>query len=424
MKKIINFDGIKIAIVDAYSTGNCLSKRFQSLGARVIHVQSKHVIPDLLRTSFIEEDFEENLIFDGNFESFVFQIKAYQPDYVISGSEIGVEFADYLCHELKLNYSNDYSLTLARRDKYLMLEAIRDKGIPAAEQIKSGSIAALTDWAHSRRLWPIVVKPLNSSSSDGFSICHTIQEFRLSCQKILKKTNILGFINEEILAQELLVGTQYVVNTVSESGHHYVTDVWEMKVRHTKEIPMIIDSMTLIEGTSQKYTELTDYMFDVLDALGVRNGAAHSEVMYTEFGPSLIEVNSRLMGGNIDSTFKDALSGYDQIDAYVDSILNPDKLSSILGGGCKLGTYLSEVDFVFYKSGKLTYFDREVDIRNLKSFKSFTKTQQIGTQVNMTADTTNQAGLLYLMNDDFEQLTADRDKVIEWQVNDEIFTIE
>merc|ERR1719201_1397937 len=70
--------------------------------------------------------------------------------------------------------------------------------------------------------------------------------------------------------------------------------------------------------------EMVRYVFGVLDALGIRNGAIHSEVKIEERGPVLIEANCRLHGG--EGTWAPmavACCGYSAVSAMVDSFLDP-----------------------------------------------------------------------------------------------------
>lgn len=412
-----------IAIVDAYSTGNQLASLLADKGIRVIHIQSTEIIPDLLSGSFLSDTFDQNYVFSDDFEELVKHLKQQNPSHIVAGSETGILLADRLSNTLSLQYCNSYALSEARRDKFLMLEAIRKHGIHAAKQTKSSSLAELKSFANNVKAWPLVLKPINSSSSDGLFFVNNLDELSRAIEKVLDQKNILGIVNDHVLLQEALIGIQYIINTVSFAGHHCVTDVWKMTVRHTDEIPMIIDAMELVDNNDPNFNSLITYTKNVLNALGIKNGPVHSEVMMTTSGPSLIEINARLMGGNIDSCFKDALGGYTQVDAFIDSLLNPDQLLSKYSDRYKLDTNLAEVDFVFYRSGILSSFDKQQAIMSLASFHSFAKMPLIGTKVDKTADTTNRTGLLYLINKDQSQLHKDLELVLNWQLSDQLFTI-
>ncbi len=47
------------------------------------------------------------------------------------------------------------------------------------------------------------------------------------------------------------------------------------------------------------YSRLSEYIFSVLDALGIRQGVGHSELMIVNDQPVLLETAARLPGGSI-----------------------------------------------------------------------------------------------------------------------------
>ena len=65
---------------------------------------------------------------------------------------------------------------------------------------------------------------------------------------------------------------------------------------------------------------LVDYMHKVLDALEIRNGPSHGEIMWTKDGPCLVEVGSRPHGG--EGTFVQLVEqpiGYSQLSVMIDA---------------------------------------------------------------------------------------------------------
>jgi len=72
----------------------------------------------------------------------------------------------------------------------------------------------------------------------------------------------------------------------------------------------------------------------------------------------------------------------------------------------------------------LREFVKEKEIITLKTFKKFTKMPAIGSFVTRTSNTTNVEGLLYLMSDDYQAVTADRDKVVTWQRHNQLFRLD
>lgn len=413
---------MKVAIVDAYSTGNQICQRLAEKDVKSFHIQSSTVVPKLLEKSYRKTDFDINFIYDGDWNTLLNDVATQAPTHVIAGSETGVLLADKISHALNL-VGNDFTLSEARRNKYLMLNAVKNAGLSAAWQFKENNLEELLSKLTENN-FPVVIKPLSSSSSDGFHICQNEFDVRTAYNNIMGSLNILEEPNNAVLCQSFLKGVQYIVNSVSCHGKHYITDIWEMQHRHINNVSMVIDSMTLLPSSHKIWQVLVEYIKDVLAALGISFGAAHTEIMLTENGPSLIEVNARLMGGNIDSCFKEALGGYDQIDALIDSIVAPDELNQRLKQGYHTEAFIAEIDFIFYKKGILLNFIKENEIRKLNTFRKFSKMPALGSHVNKTNNTTNTEGLLYLIDKDFSKVIADRDTVVGWQRNDLLFEIE
>lgn len=85
-----------------------------------------------------------------------------------------------------------------------------------------------------------------------------------------------------------------------------------------------------VEPSSAAATSLIPYVFDVLDALALKNGATHTEVILSELGePCLVECNCRSHGANGDwADLATHLYGYNQVDVLVDAFVDPAAFES------------------------------------------------------------------------------------------------
>jgi len=81
---------------------------------------------------------------------------------------------------------------------------------------------------------------------------------------------------------------------------------------------------------SRDLGDLFAYTQKALDALGIRYGAAHSEVMLTERGPRLIESSARMIGGPVVG-FSRAATGSSQADRLVELYADGDVLTKEYG---------------------------------------------------------------------------------------------
>ena len=169
---------------------------------------------------------------------------------VMAGAETGVEVADRLatrCHTL----NNGEKLSTARRNKYHMGETVRAAGIRAVQQQRatewSQIEAFLADW--NPNPFCVVVKPIQSAGSDDVFKCQSVEETRAAFDKINGAINGLGLVNEGVLVQEFLDGTEYVIDSVSRDGVHKVTAIWEYDKRSVNDANFVYFGMKMLPAS-------------------------------------------------------------------------------------------------------------------------------------------------------------------------------
>ena len=101
-----------------------------------------------------------------------------------------------------------------------------------------------------------------------------------------------------IRVQEYLKGDEYVIDTVSRSGVHKCVAIWKYDKRPLNGAPVVYYGLHFLQIEAEpQLRAMVDYIFGVLRALGIQNGAIHSEVKLEERGPVMIEANCRMHGG-------------------------------------------------------------------------------------------------------------------------------
>ena len=324
--------GAKTAvIVDGYSTGTFLPPAFARLGMDVVHVQST-AEP---MTSMLAPDsaaYRDHLHCpdEASLARTVESLTDLGPAAVLAGQEPGVPLADTLSEHLALA-TNGTALSSARRDKYAMGEALRAAGISCARQFKTSDPGLLVDWAEREGTYPVVVKPLSSASTDHVYRCHDAAEAHAAACSVLGSTDIFDHRNTEVLVQSFLEGTEYIVDTVSAAGERYVCGVWEYEKQVLPGGRNIYDLDVLLDPEQQPVPELIAYVDTVLEALGVRHGPAHAEVIVTPDGPVLVEIGARL-NGNMNPGFHDTCLGVNQADLTALAYARPDEFRDRYAG--------------------------------------------------------------------------------------------
>ncbi|WP_405540368.1 ATP-grasp domain-containing protein [Streptomyces sp. NBC_00075] len=318
-------------IVDGYSSANFLPTAFRQRGFEVVHVQSSAE----LRPTMIPPDlsqYADNIVCSGttDIDATVERLAHYRPLAVLAGQEPGVILADLLSERLGVP-TNGSVQSQARRDKYQMIETLRAAGIPCAEQFKSADPQELAAWAQRSGGFPAVVKPLASSSSDNVFICHTTQEVIAAARQVLRARDMFGSPNTEALVQSFLDGTEYYVDVVGAEGEFFVCGIWECEKSMVGPGRRIYDRDILRGPWDPGMDRMIDYLGRVLDALGIRNGPAHAEIMITARGPILVEVGARVNGAMMPS-FNTAAVGSSVADLIVSAYTESAEFRRVYGG--------------------------------------------------------------------------------------------
>ncbi|WP_255443913.1 ATP-grasp domain-containing protein [Serratia sp. ME47] len=406
-----------IVIVDVLSTGNELAAAFMARGCDVIHIWQ-----DFTRKTRTQ-GFIETINYAGVLEDLVKRLKPYNIRHIIAGADSGIALADMLASAMGMESANDSETTDWRRNKYISHQKLAENNIRSIKQSKSSSVLELIEWAEQQG-YPVIVKPLNSGASDGVTLCENKEEVQHAAEKLLGKENLLGYVNDEVLIQELIEGTQYFVNTLSWNGQHYVTDIWEQVRSRVSGGAYNFEGMHLIDAQEKHAKSLADYTLEVLSALGIAYGAAHNEVILTEDGPVLIEANARLMGASINDTTFNACLGYTQVSLCADMYLMPQKfIKQYVGKLYQMKSYVSEISFLFKRDGILVAMPRRNEIEQLNSFSNFFSLPEFKQWVKKTADTKGLPGFAYLLHKDKHQVERDFNQILNWQQQDMIYQI-
>lgn len=311
-------------IVDPFSTGKLLAHAFRSEGLQPVAVLTQPASAHYAGASFNANDFaavlEAHCEFPGRWAE---QVRRMEPLCVVPGCESGVEFADRLCAWLGLR-GNDVGLASCRRDKLLMQQQLSRAGLASIGQRQVTNAAQALDWLASGARLPVVVKPLRSAGSDNVWLCRSARELEARVGQVLSSRTLLGEANASVLVQDHIPGVEYVVDAVSCNGVPFITNA----CRYVKEDAtgaFLYREVHVLSPDAPELRPLLAYHGDMLDALGIRFGASHAEIMLQGDSPVLIECGARLHGGVTVPQLVQRCCGRSQVEALVVSHADPDR---------------------------------------------------------------------------------------------------
>ncbi len=292
-----------ILIINPFSSTQYLAESIKKLGFHTIALYTvncadmeSYYIPD-------KSWFDKTLFLNSKLTDILNAVKDYKISYVLNGSEGSVLLSDQVARVLTPELSNDPLTAGFRTDKFLMHKALSDFNLKHMELQKfvigRDNIAAENFKSLS---FPCFVKPLVGASSHGIAKINSYSELADFFNNIDKNklTQALKIYREKAntelvyLICEFIDGEEYLIDTFSCKGIHYVSSVqrYVKKLVNGKPIYRYLE----IEENQSILQILEDYINKVLTATGMDNGFAHSEVFIKDRLPVLIEINSRISG--------------------------------------------------------------------------------------------------------------------------------
>mmetsp|Transcript_495 Transcript_495/g.800 ORF Transcript_495/g.800 Transcript_495/m.800 type:complete len:558 (+) Transcript_495:36-1709(+) len=378
-------------------------------------------------------------------EAWMKPLEGYELLAVVCESDSGLPDAERLESLLNTTFQNGFNE--ARRNKYMMMEKMREKGIPVVKQRLCTSVEEAI--AFSRELGieeykegkstpqdqltstSVVVKPVRGVGSEDVSLCQSIASVEKAFQQIYGGT-VFGSPREKhqsVLVQEFAEGQEYAIDVVSKNGEHKVAAVWKYDKRPANGASFVYFATKLYDGP--EVAEISDYLRRCLDTLQVSWGITHSEIIVTTSGPRLVEVNCRQHNMDFLPLTMECI-GYNVFDMLLTAYLgdkDPDIFPPEPGAQQRLDWELlprnpsvrmsgAMVHLVCFANGTLTRVNEDAlrEIQNMDSvvdLEVYPPFLHVGNEIRPTTDIRTDSGWVQLIHPDPDQFQKDYDRIIE-----------
>jgi glutathione synthase/RimK-type ligase-like ATP-grasp enzyme len=386
-----------IVLTNPVSSGTALADAFDEAGVDCVHLYDRE-----LADSIQDGRWSGHTLVHRDLNETACLLVRLGATAVVAASEYGVTLADELAGLLDLP-RNEPSASRARRDKYLMARTVAAAGLPVAWSSLVRSCDELRE-VLAGRAFPVMIKPRSSAGSDGCRVCHTPEQAAQAFGEIYDGMNLLCEVNSEILVQEYLDGPQFIVNTVSLAGRHVLADFYRCRIDNTDAGAPVYRHIRSPLRLDDRDREIIAYALSCLDALGVVDGAAHTELRYTRSGPRLVEVNSRVMGPCLAPDPYFAALGITHQHLVVERYTNPARFAKRVGSPYAPSRALAKVFLRPSQDGVLRAIPGVDVLRKLPGFHSIARLPRIGEPVPDRLLTTGASGIAFLVHDDEARL--------------------
>lgn len=228
-------------------------------------------------------------------------------------SDVAAPTVAYVAERMKLN-ANSYDSACKANNKFQMRKVLEKAGVPCPKYY------CVTNTSENEKLvwnFPLIVKPSDRSGSLGVAKIENLHELNEAIEKAID----LSF-KGEAMVEEFIDGREISVELISYHGKHYPLQITD---KVTTEAPHFVElehhqPAELSRDDFKKIYSITEKS---LDALGLSEGASHSEFKITKEGKVVVmEIGGRMGGDFIGSNLVQLSTGYDFVKGVIDVALN------------------------------------------------------------------------------------------------------
>ena len=289
----------------------------------------------------------------------------YQPDGILTlATDMpmrGVAKASDKLHLHSINYETAVKAT----DKYDMIKAFKEHGVPSPWFFVADSLEELK--AHKADVsFPCIIKPTDNAGSRGVIKIYSFQElidnyeYAHSCSR-----------HGKVIVEECLDGPEVSVEVMVVNG---VVNILQITDKKTTEAPHFVElghtqPSQLPEATQEAIRDVT---VAACQAIGIDKGPAHVEMKVTNRGPVMIELGARMGGDNITTHLVPLSTGIDMVGVTIKVALGeePDIEPTLHCG--------SAIRYFEVPSGTIKAIEHVEEAKKVSGVKQITFTKEVG----------------------------------------------
>lgn len=226
------------------------------------------------------------------------------------GSDLASITVNYVAEQLGL-IGNGMDSALVATNKHLMRLAFEKAGLPSC---KSRLVCSPEEAESLVLRYPVIVKPTDRSGSRGIFMVTEKSQLHCAVDQAMAHS-----FEKKALVEEFAQGREYSIEYISWQGQHHFLACTE---KFTTGAPLFIETGHIqppLHMSENTLAEIQALVPRVLDCLGVRFGASHTELKIDDSGViRLIECGARMGGDCIGSDLVQISRGVDFVKGCVD----------------------------------------------------------------------------------------------------------
>jgi hypothetical protein len=422
-----------LVVVHGISTGATIAptlrKKAKELGRdiKIAHVQFGD-LPASLKDSYQPGDYDKNYYFGLKEQARAaeFLRRLGLRHSVIAGGDSSYPHVDILNALLGLP-GNDVKKAGQRTNKELFYQELKSANLMAAPFVGVTSVAEGMSAASTEGfIYPFVLKPADDAGGNGFTVVHNPEELRLGLTNLFdpRTKTVRGTPIERVLMQHRLQGPEFAIQGAILRGRVVVTDIIDLKKDNA-----IYDEDALADPNGALVQERVRHVKAALKATGLKEGTFHYETIQDHhFGFVTFDPGARPMGGP-DHIMVRECTGYNQVDALAEAILDPEAFLARAEEADRTGVpyrkhkFGKVVEVRYAQSGVLQADPDLAPLKRLASFHTARISGKKGDRVYKTTNLLNTAGTVVLVSPFESQVESDYQIIRDLEVSGRLLAV-
>lgn len=249
--------------------------------------------------------------------------------------------------------------------------------------------------------YPCISKPVDNAGSRGVVLVNSEQELR----QAVKYSSSNGR-NGKVILEEYLEGREVSVEVIVIKGIVHILQVTD---KLTTGAPHFVEMghSQPCSLSKENIQAICDLASRAVKAVGIENGPAHVEIMFTEKGPRMIELGARMGGDCITTHLVPLSTGIDMVKATIMLALgeNPD-ISNQLHCG-------SAIRFFDVSQGVIRNITGLDEAAEIEGVRQITMTKKVGDPVGTVGSSVDRVGYVIAQAENAEKAVSVCEKAIE-----------
>ncbi|MRB61278.1 ATP-grasp domain-containing protein [Bacillus thuringiensis] len=321
-------------------------------------------------------------------------------DVVVNFHENRQREAFLIAQALGIEYLNPLEAIENTINKQKMRECLQKNGLDNTQNSLVENEEGIFDFFKNIDK-PIVIKPLDGRASKGVTIVNSEDDIRtaIAWYKLNK-------MNKGYYLEEFLDGCEFSVESFTSNGQHSVIAITH---KFKDEVHCVELGHCIPAKINEREAEIIEeYVVNVLESLGVRNGVTHTEIILTKQGPRIVETHLRIGGDSIRELVKKVYD-IDLLEMWIKNILNENYSMKSLDVSNKYAA-------IYFKHNKETGHVKSIDQKNRlanNNVEELVYLKNIGDYIEPTTNSFDRLAYAIAVAENFDIAVQSAQKAVE-----------